>query len=126
MSLRSALGRVRGHGSAKSGVRGWWMLRLTAIALVPLTLWFIYSMVTVGAAGHGAVVAWVRTPGTAMALVLLVAAMFTHLTLGLTEVIEDYVHGEATKVASLIVLKLAAILLAASGVFAVFNIAYGG
>ena len=126
MSMRSPLGQVRGHGAAKAGVRSWWLLRLTAISLVPLTLWFVYSVVSLGGADYAAVIAWVRAPGTALLLALLLFAMFTHLTLGVTEVIEDYVHNESLKVASLIVLKLAAFFLAASGIFAVLKIAYGG
>jgi succinate dehydrogenase / fumarate reductase membrane anchor subunit len=124
--LRSALGRVRGLGSAKEGVAHWWAQRLTSIALVPLILWFVASLVGLIGADHATFVAWLRQPLSAILVTLLLAAGFHHLQLGLQVVIEDYVHHEATKIASLIVMKFAAAVLALLGIFSVLKIAFGG
>lgn len=124
--LRSSLGRVRGLGAAKEGVGHWWAQRLTAVALVPLTLWFVASLIGLIGADHAAFVAWVRQPLDAILMVLLLAAGFHHLQLGLQVVIEDYVHHEAARIASIIAVKFAAVLLGLGGIFSVLKIAFGG
>lgn len=125
MSLRSPLGTARGLGSAKSGTHHWWMQRLSAIALVPLSLWFVASLAGhVAAADHAAVVAWIGTPWVSIILVLFLASLFYHSQLGVQVVIEDYVHGEASKLVSLVLMKFAHLLLATAGIFAVLKIAF--
>jgi len=126
MSLRSPLGRVRGLGAAKEGVAHWWAQRLTAIALVPLCLWFVVSVAAMTGADHATVRAWVASPLVASLLVLLIAATFHHAYLGLQVVIEDYVHHEGAKLASLLAIKAAAILLAVIGVLSVLRLLFGG
>lgn len=126
MSMRSALGRVRGLGSAKSGTGHWWSQRLSAIALVPLTLWFIGSLVVLAGASHAEIVAWVSSPIVASLLVLLVATTFYHSYLGLQVVIEDYVHNEPLKLATLIVVQGASFVLALIGIVSVFMLLFGG
>jgi succinate dehydrogenase / fumarate reductase membrane anchor subunit len=121
VSLRSDLARVRGLGSAKTGVGHWWAQRVTALALIPLTVWFVAQVVHLVGAPHAAVVDWVASPVPAILLVLLTVAMFHHAQLGLQVVIEDYVHGEGAKLAWLLLIKAVAILLAVSVVFAVFR-----
>lgn len=125
MSMRSALGRVRGLGSAKSGTAHWWSQRLSAIALVPLTLWFIGSLVVLAGADHGEISAWVSSPIVASLLVLLVATTFYHSYLGLQVVIEDYVHSEPLKLATLIVVQGASFVLALIGIVSVFMLLFG-
>jgi succinate dehydrogenase / fumarate reductase membrane anchor subunit len=124
--LRSDLGRARGLGSAKEGVHHWWVQRLTAIALVPLVLWFVAGVVAHAGADHAAVVAWIRSPVTVGLLILLIAVTFHHGQLGLQVVIEDYVHSEAAKIALLLLVKGAALVLALAGILAVLFIAFGG
>ena len=126
MSLRSPLGRVRGLGSAKSGTEHFWMQRLTAIAVIPLTLWFVYSLITLVGADHAAAAVWLRAPTTAVLMLLLIVATFHHMQLGLQVVIEDYVHAEGPKLASLIAVKFAAALSAASCALSALKLAYGG
>ncbi len=126
MSMRSALGRVRGLGSAKSGTGHWWSQRLSAIALVPLTLWFVGSLVVLAGASHAEIVAWVSSPIVASLLVLLVATTFYHSYLGLQVVIEDYVHNEPLKLATLIVVQGASFVLALIGIVSVFMLLFGG
>ena len=126
MSLRTPLGRVRGLGSAKEGVAHWWGQRLTAIALVPLTLWFVVSIAALAGADHGAVVAWLRAPVSAILMVLLIAVTFLHLQLGLQVVLEDYVQTEGLRLAAIIGVKFAAAAFALAAVFAVLKVAFGG
>jgi succinate dehydrogenase / fumarate reductase membrane anchor subunit len=123
--MRSALGRVRGLGSAKSGTAHWWSQRLSAIALVPLTLWFIGSLVVLAGASHGDIAAWVSSPIVASLLVLLIATTFYHSFLGLQVVIEDYVHNEPLKLATLIVVQGASFVLALIGIVSVFMLLFG-
>ena len=126
MSLRTPLGRVRGLGSAREGVAHWWGQRLTAIALVPLTLWFVVSIAALAGADHGAVVAWLRAPVSAILMVLLIAVSFHHLQLGLQVVLEDYVQTEGLRLAAIIGVKFAAAAFALAAVFAVLKVAFGG
>ena len=123
--LRSPLGRALGLGSAKAGVEHWWVQRVTAVALVPLVLWFVAALVGHLGADHAAAVAWLRSPLTAVAMILVVVATFVHMALGVQVVIEDYVHHEATKVASLVLVRLACWALGAAALFAVLRVAFG-
>ncbi|MGH7126704.1 MAG: succinate dehydrogenase, hydrophobic membrane anchor protein [Stellaceae bacterium] len=123
--LRSPLGRALGLGSAKEGVEHWWLQRLTAIALVPLTLWFVAALIRHLGADYIAAVAWLRLPMTAIPMLLLLLATFVHMALGLQVVIEDYVHHEGTKIASLVLVRLACWALGAAALFAVLRVAFG-
>lgn len=124
-AMRNPLGRARGLGSAKEGVQHWWMQRLTAVALVPLALWFVYVMVAFTGADHAAVVTWFVRPRNSILMILLIAATFHHAQLGLQVVIEDYVHNETVKLASVVAVKFLAVALAAGAIFGVVRIAFG-
>ena len=126
MPFRSPLGNARGLGSAKDGTHHWWMQRVTALALIPLALWFVASVVALIGKDHMAFTAWVKSPVSATLLVLLIAATFHHAQLGVQVVIEDYVHHEGTKVTSILLVKGAALVLAGIGIFSVLRIAFGG
>ena len=115
--MRSPLGRAIGLGSAKEGVDHWWWQRISSIALVPLALWFVIAVIGLAGADLDTVVLWLDNPVAAVLFVLLIAATFYHGALGLQVVIEDYVENEGAKFAALIVMKLAAFLLAALGIF---------
>lgn len=119
MSIRTPLARARGLGSAKDGVGHWWSQRVSAVALVPLTLWFVFSVISHAGAGHAAVVAWLSSPPAAVAVVLYLGTLFYHSYLGLQVVVEDYVHSEGLKLAILVTLQFAHIVLAAAAIFAV-------
>lgn len=123
--LRSPLGRAVGLGSAKEGVEHWWTQRLTAVALVPLALWFVAALVGHLGADRAAAIAWLGSPIPATAMALLVIASFAHMALGVQVVIEDYVHHEAVKIASLVALRLIAWALGAVALVAVLRIALG-
>ncbi|MDP3294024.1 succinate dehydrogenase, hydrophobic membrane anchor protein [Nevskia ramosa] len=125
MSLRSPLSQARGLGSAKDGVGHWWMQRMTAIALIPLSLWFVFSLVRFPLLDHATMVAWIHAPLVAVALVLFFLAMFYHAALGVQVVIEDYVGNEGVKLVSIVVTKFALFAFGAAAIFAVLKIAFG-
>ncbi len=124
-SLRTPLARVRGLGSAKSGTAHWWAQRLTALALIPLSIWFVASVVALAGAGHADVAAWLGSPVPAGLMILLIVATFHHAQLGLQVVIEDYVHHEGLKVASIVAVKGAAIVLGLISVLSVLSLLFG-
>jgi len=123
--MRSPLGRVLGLGSAKEGVEHWWRQRVTALALVPLVLWFVIAVIGLIGADRAAMVAWVRSPISSMLLVLLIVATFYHAALGLQVVIEDYIHGEAVRLSALIVMRLLCVVFVVRGILAVLKLALG-
>ena len=123
--FRSDLARVRGLGSAKEGVHHWWMQRVSAVALVPLTLWFVIAVVAHTGADYAAVRAWLAAPLTFALMVLLIGATFYHAALGLQVVVEDYVHAEGAKITIILAMKLACIVLALAAVVALLFIAFG-
>jgi succinate dehydrogenase / fumarate reductase membrane anchor subunit len=123
--MRSPLGRAIGLGSAKEGVAHWWRQRVSALALVPLTLWFVIAVIGLIGADHAAFIAWVRSPMPAVFLVLLLVATFYHTALGLQVVIEDYIHGEVARLAALLIMRLLCVLFAVRGIFAVLKMALG-
>ena len=126
MQLRSHLGRVRGLGSSNDGVHHWWMQRLTGITLVPLCLWFVFSVVGLVDADLLTVTDWVGRHYNPVLLILFVICMFHHAQLGLQVISEDYIHSESTKVTLLVSVKLGALLLGACSAFAVIRLTFGG
>ena len=127
MQMRSHLGRVRGLGSSNNGVQHWWMQRLSGIALVPLSLWFVFSVIGLLInADLATVTNWVGRHYNPVLLILFVICMFHHAQLGLQVVIEDYTRSESTKVTLLVSVKLAALLLGTCSIFAVIRLTFGG
>ena len=123
---RSSLARAAGLGSAHTGVSHWWLQRVSAVALVPLSLWFTASALAASGGGYAAVRAWLQAPLAALLAVLTLAALFHHLALGLQVVVEDYVHTNRVKIPALMAVQLGCAALAAAGAFAVLRIALGG
>ena len=123
MNLRSPLARVKGLGSSGEGSHHWWLQRVTAIALIPLTIWFAFSILQHIGDSHDHVLAWIATPHVALFLVLFLGFMFFHAQLGLQVVIEDYVHTEWLKMAMLLGVKGLAGLVGIAAIFAVLRIA---
>ncbi|HEY0836885.1 MAG TPA: succinate dehydrogenase, hydrophobic membrane anchor protein [Azospirillum sp.] len=124
-SLRSPLAHARGLGSAKYGTEHWWQQRLTAIALIPLTLWFVIGVISHLGADHAAMVAWMKSPFSATMMVLFVAVGIYHAAEGMQVVIEDYVHVEWQKLAGIIVVKLVLYALAAASIISVLKLTFG-
>ncbi len=121
--MRSPLGRARGLGSAKEGVAAWWLERVMAVALVPLSLWFMASLIELTGSDYAAFLAWLKTPVLALLMVLLLITLFSHLALGLQVVIEDYVHSGA-KIPALIAVRFVCFALGVAGILATLRIAF--
>lgn len=125
MSLRSPLAHARGLGSAKEGIHHWWSQRLTALALIPLGLWFIYSLVVMTGANYTTVIAWLANPLNAVLMLLFIISLYYHAALGLQVVIEDYTKSEWQKIAFLILVKFIALLAGFSAAIAVLKVYLG-
>jgi succinate dehydrogenase / fumarate reductase membrane anchor subunit len=119
------LGRVRGLGAAKSGVRHWWMQRVTAVGNLILMLWFVISLVRLPSLDYVAVVTWLRQPVAAVPLLLLIVSVFWHFRLGLQVFLEDYLHEEGGKLLALLALNFYALAAGAIALFCVLKIALG-
>lgn len=124
MSLRTPLARVRHLGSAKDGTHHWWLQRVTALALVPLLLWFVISVIGMLGADHRGMVDWVSNPVTAALLILLIIATFYHAVLGLQVVIEDYIHDRVARMAVLLLVQGLGFLLATVGVISILSLLF--
>jgi succinate dehydrogenase / fumarate reductase, membrane anchor subunit len=120
--LRAPLARVRGLGSAREGTEHYIAQRFTAVALVPLSVWFVFSLVSIAGADYAVVVSWVKTPINAILLIALLMAMFHHAQLGMRVVIEDYVHDEFYKVVLVTLTKSLSYIFGIATVLAVVRI----
>ncbi len=126
MKLQTPLGRVRGLGSAKEGVEHFWEQRLTALALIPLSMWFVMAMVGLIGAPYAQFQAFFASPGNATMMILTIGVTFYHLVLGVQVVVEDYVHTESAKMPAIIGIKMAGALLGVFSVVSVLKIGLGG
>ena len=122
MEFRSPLANVRGLGSAKSGTSHWWMQRVTAVALVPLSFWLITFLNLSLTAPYQETIAWITSPFNTVAVVALILAIFYHAALGLQVVIEDYIAAEGIKIIAVWTVNLSFLLLALAALIAVFRI----
>jgi succinate dehydrogenase / fumarate reductase membrane anchor subunit len=125
MSLRSPLGRVLGLGSAKEGTGHWLAQRVSAVALIPLTLWFMFSLLGLPALDYATVKLWLSYPLSGFLAILLIAALTYHSYLGTAEVIEDYVRAAGSKIFSLVLLRFAYVLAGGASIFAILRVAFG-
>jgi succinate dehydrogenase / fumarate reductase membrane anchor subunit len=124
MSLRSPLGQVLGLGAA-GGAHHWWLQRLSSVALVPLSAWFVIGLLRLPDLGWASVHHWLARPLSSVLLLMLVPAAVHHSWLGVAVVVEDYVHGRWLKPLTLLMLQLAHLALGAVALFAVLRIAFG-
>ncbi len=123
MSLRSPLGRVLGRGSARDGTDHWWAERMTSVALVPLTLWFLVSLLALPNFGYATVRGWLALPLRSLLAVFFVATAAYHSHLGTRVVVEDYVHAAGLKVTSLLLLRFAHALAAGAAILSILRVA---
>ncbi|WP_022951176.1 succinate dehydrogenase, hydrophobic membrane anchor protein [Leucothrix mucor] len=124
--LRSPLSVAKGHGSAKDGTHHFWLQRVTAIALIPLIVWFCLSLAMMPTATYATVVDWMQSPFNSVMLILSIFAAFYHLALGLQVILEDYIANTNIRMFSILGMKLLCFFFAALGIFSVIKIAVGG
>ena len=123
---RTPLARARGLGSAKEGVHHWWAQRLTAIALIPLVVWFAISLVMMSGADYNVVRAWIGSPIVMVLLILTITIGLHHSQLGMQVVIEDYVGGDGWKLALIVLVRFIAVFFGLAAVVAILRIGFGG
>jgi len=123
--MKLPLNQVVGLGTAKEGTSHWWHQRLTAVAMVPLGLWFALTLPGLEFGSHAALVAWIREPITAILLGLTVSCLVYHSWLGIRVVLEDYIGGHGAKVVALVLSSFAHIFLFAVCLFSILKIALG-
>jgi len=125
VSLRSPLGKVLGTGSARSGTARWWAERLTSVALIPLTLWFFFSLLLLPSLDYSTMRAWMAVPMSGFLCALLVVVLAYHAYLGTSVVVEDYVHSHGPKLLLLLSLQFLFVLTGGAAAFAILRIAFG-
>jgi len=123
MSLRTPLSKVIGRGSAGDGVGHWWVQRVTAVALLPLTAWFVISLLGQALQSYDAMRGWLGQPWVAVLTILLVFTLAWHSSLGVQVVIEDYVQGKGAKAGLLLLSMFAHFAAAVAGIFAILTLA---
>ena len=126
LSYRTGLGRARGLGSAKHGVGSFITERVTAVALIPLVLWAVYSGLILSLATYQGAVIWLRSPVNAVLLSLLIVVGFWHMQVGLRVIVEDYIHKPLGKSLCLLVNLFVCVGAAALAIFCVLKVAFGG
>ncbi len=126
MDSRTYIGRVRGLGSAKHGGEHWLKQRLTAIGNLLLTSWFVISLLVLPNFEHATLAQWLAQPVVAVPMILMIANIFWHARLGLQVLIEDYVHDEGLKFATMALLNFYVVASAVFGIFVVAKLAFTG
>jgi len=121
----TVLRRVRHLGSAREGLKEWRMQRWTALALIPLGLYFVVSMLSLARSEQATAAAWLGSPVPAFLTILFLAALFGHAVVGLRSVLDDYVHTHARLVAADLLIRAMAIILGGAGVLAVLKLFLG-
>jgi succinate dehydrogenase / fumarate reductase membrane anchor subunit len=124
--MRTPLAKVEGLGSARAGTAHFWHQRMTAVALVPLSIWFVASALAYVGAEQGAVAAYFAEPINAVPMFLFIVASSYHMSLGVQVVIEDYIHQEGPKIALLMLNRFACWAIGAASVFALIRMALAG
>jgi succinate dehydrogenase / fumarate reductase, membrane anchor subunit len=123
--IRTPLGRVRGHGSAKSGTEHFWRQRLTAIANIPLTITAVVVLITLLGRNQAAAAQILGSPTIAIIMLLFIASTTVHMRIGMAVVIEDYVHDESMKLVALMANTFFCIVVGLTAAFGIVKLAFG-
>ena len=124
--LDTPLKKAKGLGSVKEGADHFWNQRITAIALVPLAIWFVFSLVKTVGGGYGEAFNWVNNPLNAFLLIMFISIGFYHAYLGVKVVIEDYIHCECVKIGAIIFMQLSTVFATAAAVLSIIRIYFEG
>ncbi|KAA3620355.1 MAG: succinate dehydrogenase, hydrophobic membrane anchor protein [Proteobacteria bacterium] len=119
MNYRSPLSKAKGLGSAGAGAHHWKVQRITSVALVPLTLWFVFAISSLDVFAYDAFVEWLSRPWVPVLLTLFFGTAYYHASLGIQVVVEDYVHNELARHALVIGIRLLLMLMAASTIVSI-------
>ncbi len=125
MSLETPLHRVEGLGAAHSGSRHFWRQRITAAALIPLSIWFTVAVLGLIGTNEASVLTFLTHPVNALLMASFVVILLYHMTLGLQDVIDDYIHGNGAKIFTMLVMRAATIAVGAASLLALAKIAIG-
>ena len=125
MSLQTPLAKARGLGSAKQGTHHWWYQRVTAVLLIPLSLWFMVTLLSMLSMDHAVVSQWLHSPVNAALLIALIISLFYHAQLGMQVVIEDYITSEWQKIACIILVKFLALFAGLVSTLAIVKVFLG-
>jgi succinate dehydrogenase / fumarate reductase membrane anchor subunit len=123
--IRTPLGKIEGLGSARAGTHHFWALRVSSVALIPLSIWFVASALAYVGAEQGAVAAYFAEPINAVMMFLFIVACAYHTSLGLQTIIEDYFHQESLKITLLILNRFACWIVATVAGYALIRMAFG-
>lgn len=126
MNYRTPLAKARGLGSAKVGTHHWWAQRVTAVALIPLSLWFVAAAAHLPGAGYEEIVAWITSPWNTILLIAWIIAAYYHAALGIQVIVEDYIHTDWVKISGILAMKLFFAFLALASLFAIFRVVFVG
>lgn len=124
MALQSPLSKAIGLGSAKHGFSHWWLQRVSAVALIPLSLWFVFSIVSLIGARYIEVIDWMGSTFNASLLIIFVCALLYHAQTGLQVVIEDYIHSKGLNLFLMYAVKFSSVVLGAIAIISVLKVAF--
>ncbi|MBW3096781.1 succinate dehydrogenase, hydrophobic membrane anchor protein [Pseudohoeflea coraliihabitans] len=124
--MRTTLGRVRGLGTVQKGTGHFWLQRLTAVANIPLFIFFIFFLVSNIGASHAEITAAFANPLVAALFALMALSGLVHMRIGMQVIIEDYVHSEGPKIVLLMLNIFFAVAMGALLLFSILKLGFGG
>ena len=124
--LRSPLAKAKGLGASGDASHHFWIQRITALALIPLVIWFCFSIALLPETSYNAIISWIQSPFNAIMMILLVIVSFQHTHLGLQVIIEDYISQHGARLFGILLVKFISYFMMAAGVYSIIKITLGG